>query len=199
MTSFLLGLKKYRNLQICQGLKDICCYCTVCHIIYSGCFSSSACLYRSLFVFETSTCTHTYIIPLHHLPRFQYKHTHMQWITRPSEYFLCPPPPLQRHTLWRYSTTSGGQTVKKRRGREEGYAAPSGIIILCVDVREDVEGGKVLWRASGLHSNTNTVELCALKTWTCICVCDWKCSFMRASGHVCLYRGKSRQACMCSF
>lgn len=98
MTSFLLGLKKYRNLQICQGLKDICCYCTVCHITYSGCFSSSACLYRSLFVFETFTCTHTYIIPLHHLPRFQYKHTHMQWITRPSEYFLCPPPP-SRDTL----------------------------------------------------------------------------------------------------
>lgn len=109
MTSFLLGLKK--KIEICKSVKawkisavkkstilnnhDIH---TVCHIIYSGCFSSSACLYRSLFVFETSTCTHTYIIPLHHLPRFQYKHTHMQWITRPSEYFLCPPPP-SRDTL----------------------------------------------------------------------------------------------------
>lgn len=173
---------------------------TECHIIYSGCFSSSACLYRSLFVFETSTCRRTYIIPLHHLPRFQYKHTHMQWITRPSEYFLCPPPP-SRDTL-RDDTVRpvmDRQWGRGERGRVCSTIWHHHLVCGCEGRCGGREGPLKSLGASLEHKYCRAVCFKNVDVYMCVCVCHWKCSFMRASGHVCLYRGKSRQACMCSF
>lgn len=72
---------------------------------------------------------HTYIIPLHHLPRFQYKHTHMQWITRPSEYFLCPPPPsrdtLCEDTVRPVMDRQWGRGEGERKGMQHHLASSS--------------------------------------------------------------------------